>query len=233
MNAQKGFIMVKDSSTGKMIPFFVKVRAKDIITDNSNNSKDLVTGIPELKNTSAQWKLVNVFKSIDTVSYVYEQVDLSSMTIGSKDANGETVYNNANPDILASVSTIVYEISSSGLYHVYGTLSTNYDKLAKTTCKWHLPYAIGSKVYSKILDVNPLVLTNIIRSSDSSSDINVNSIIPGRGFLSYNLISIENQKLTDTNNYLYEICVDIYDSTVGADWTTGYRIFNIDIRGKI
>lgn len=229
MNAQKGFIMVKDSSTGKMIPFFVKVRAKDIITDNSNNSKDLVTGIPELKNTSAQWKLVNVFKSIDTVSYVYEQVDLSSMTIGSKDANGETVCNYINSNIPNSVSTIVYEISSSGLYHVYGTLCTkNYSNANSNTpyiYKWHLPYSLGSKIYSKLFE------PDIIAFDDNNAIYHTTELPPS--WMEINSISIENQKLagTDITSYLYEICVDIWQG--GFDLSKRYGIFNIDIRGKI
>lgn len=81
MKIKQGWIMVKDSFTNKMIPFFLKVRSEDVV------STDTIKIDKVLQHTSLKWSEELVSDTIDSTVYKFTR-NFSGST-GELDENGE------------------------------------------------------------------------------------------------------------------------------------------------
>lgn len=106
MKIKKGWLMAKDTSTNKMIPFFLKVRSEDIIpTDKISIGK-------VLKRTSMKWSESLVSNSQDAT--VYKFTRNFSGNIGDLDNNGEESTGCVENGIL------YYYLFKDGRAHIHG-----------------------------------------------------------------------------------------------------------------
>lgn len=82
MKVRSGFLLALDEHTKKMIPFFVKVRSKDIVPTDPVKIEEV------LQPTSQRWTLQKMLDRVDMTTYVY-----STEWSSSDDPNGESYYN--------------------------------------------------------------------------------------------------------------------------------------------
>ena len=91
MKVRRGFLIAYDAALRKMIPFFVKVRSRDIIPDNPIDITAALT------QTSTRWNLDRVEDSVDVTVYKYtanwtSKTDPNAETVGTDVCDGELYY---------------------------------------------------------------------------------------------------------------------------------------------
>lgn len=91
MKVRRGFMLAYDVALRKMIPFFVKVRSRDIVPDNPIDITAALT------QTSTRWNLDRVEDSVDVTVYKYtanwtSKTDPNAEAVGTDSCNGEIYY---------------------------------------------------------------------------------------------------------------------------------------------
>ena len=201
MLSRSGFILALDEATKKMIPFFVKVRSKDIIPTNPVEIEKV------LQPTSHRWTLYHVSDRVDSTVYEFH-ADWRS----TDDPEGES-YNDLPTEF---TGVIVYKLYKDGSVDVEGTLQILRDD------RHPAPFPPPTKLDTNLAFNIPLPFElpkmswNLKEPFARSDNISVSqpngSIIPGT-FLSVNVYREQiqnlaiNPNLTNKTEYPYILCI--------------------------
>lgn len=134
MKVENGWLIKYNPFTKKMIPFFIRVRSRDIV------SVDPVIPEDVLKRVSTRWQLVQYKDCCDFTFYEY----LGSW-VNNSDPNAEVVGNSY------SQSTIRYKMYKNGFFEVDGTiiidgkLNSAANNQYDYTKTFYLPFAIPKR----------------------------------------------------------------------------------------
>lgn len=134
MKIKKGWLMVKDTLTNKMVPFFLKVRSEDVI------STDRVYIRKVLRHTSMKWSETLVNDTPDVT--VYKFTRNFSGNIGDIDSNGEEATGYVENGVL------YYYLFKDGRAHIHGEVQVSNqgrdgDGTDNSTKIIDLPYSVN------------------------------------------------------------------------------------------
>lgn len=193
MKARVGWLLSEDEDTQKMIPFFVKVRAQDVI---SVNPVDIATA---LKETSTRWELVRMEDDIEVTVYRYEASwtssnDVNAEVVGSELMNGWLEYYLYKDGRLDIKGVVRASGTFAAIDSVYGQISTQVYlpfALNEESPMFNIGYgpglcpniALGAKLGSAVVSNQQLNLNNV-DTNKYPFLLNLYGIVPVNGTLS-------------------------------------------------
>lgn len=205
MRLFKGFLMSKDPETGKLSPFFLKVRNEDIFVSKK------ISLDKTFHQTSGLWTVEKEMHSTDMSIFVY------SMASGIATAGEEISHNEKSPANGFS-GKILYKVYKSGYYEVqcmFNFVPLNNDIKSQSVIVVPLPYDVKN-----VLNITPY-MTPIYSYNKSTAGMIINL---GKSKIENDILSIN-----DSEEYMYKLeLVHVWNMYMSSEYGSGLNPCNND-----
>ena len=203
MRLFKGFLMSKDPETGKLSPFFLKVRNEDIFVSKK------ISLDKTFHQTSGLWTVEKEIHSTDMSIFVY------SMASGISTV-GEIISHNEKSPANGFSGKILYKVYKSGYYEIQCMFSfapLGDSAKGQSVIVVPLPYDVKN-----VININPY-MTPLYEYDKTTGGMMINL---GKGRIENDILSIN-----DAEEYLYKLeLIHVWNMYMSSDYGSGLNPCN-------